>query len=270
MTGESLQENNSSVMDKSPDVQTNVWRQVIQDGPESAIIGSRRELRERSGKKNTLFTCWPDRDGENEWILLEDLVMRRISVVPTPSRETTTRRLHYGARLLLIFGSRKTAYPFRRVRIRESSQFCQSRGDAPFVLSALAGKQRLSAAGDRCNKLLRHSTDADGIPGRTHADLHLPIQQFGEVKKRGDVRSLVDTFRQTQYAIDNMLTKYQMIKFIDFCEVWFLPEIWLWPSLEDKEGQLAPTPRRCSAGCLKYRQCVLEECESDIQYRPIL
>ncbi|GFW57010.1 uncharacterized protein TNCV_3472931 [Trichonephila clavipes] len=23
---------------------------------------------------------------------------------------------------------------------------------------------------------------------------------------------------------DNMLTKYQMIKFIDFCEVWFLPE----------------------------------------------
>ncbi|GFY02340.1 hypothetical protein TNCV_3502221 [Trichonephila clavipes] len=25
-------------------------------------------------------------------------------------------------------------------------------------------------------------------------------------------------------ARDNMLTKYQMIKFIDFCEVWFLPE----------------------------------------------
>ncbi|GFU66359.1 hypothetical protein TNCV_2551081 [Trichonephila clavipes] len=23
---------------------------------------------------------------------------------------------------------------------------------------------------------------------------------------------------------DNMLTKYRMIKFIDFCEVWFLPE----------------------------------------------
>ncbi|GFU35701.1 hypothetical protein TNCV_1203751 [Trichonephila clavipes] len=23
---------------------------------------------------------------------------------------------------------------------------------------------------------------------------------------------------------DNVLTKYQMIKFIDFCEVWFLPE----------------------------------------------
>ncbi|GFU56903.1 hypothetical protein TNCV_2437801 [Trichonephila clavipes] len=23
---------------------------------------------------------------------------------------------------------------------------------------------------------------------------------------------------------DNMLSKYQMIKFIDFCEVWFLPE----------------------------------------------
>ncbi|GFU53671.1 hypothetical protein TNCV_1470751 [Trichonephila clavipes] len=26
------------------------------------------------------------------------------------------------------------------------------------------------------------------------------------------------------YFVDNMLTKYQMIKFIDFCEVWFLPE----------------------------------------------
>ncbi|GFY12341.1 hypothetical protein TNCV_284441 [Trichonephila clavipes] len=33
----------------------------------------------------------------------------------------------------------------------------------------------------------------------------------------------------------------------------------VWPSLEGKEGQLAPTPRRCSASCLKYRQCVLEE-----------
>ncbi|GFV40616.1 hypothetical protein TNCV_3029451 [Trichonephila clavipes] len=26
------------------------------------------------------------------------------------------------------------------------------------------------------------------------------------------------------YFVDNMLTKYQMIKFIDFCEVWFLQE----------------------------------------------
>ncbi|GFU75749.1 hypothetical protein TNCV_1652091 [Trichonephila clavipes] len=43
-------------------------------------------------------------------------------------------------------------------------------------------------------------------------------------------------------------------------------EIWLWPSPEGKEGQLAPTPRRYSAGCLKYRQCVLEKCESDIPY----
>ncbi|GFW21716.1 hypothetical protein TNCV_2529151 [Trichonephila clavipes] len=48
-------------------------------------------------------------------------------------------------------------------------------------------------------------------------------------------------------------------------------EIWLWPSPEGKEGQLcvAPTPRRSSAGRLKYRQCVLEKCESDIQYRRI-
>ncbi|GFV30289.1 uncharacterized protein TNCV_97641 [Trichonephila clavipes] len=48
-----------------------------------------------------------------------------------------------------------------------------------------------------------------------------------------------------------------------------LLKIWLWPNPEGKEGQLAPTPRRCSAGCSKYRQCVLEECESDIQHRPI-
>ncbi|GFY28703.1 hypothetical protein TNCV_3440701 [Trichonephila clavipes] len=46
-------------------------------------------------------------------------------------------------------------------------------------------------------------------------------------------------------------------------------EIWLWTSPGGKEGQLVTTPRRCSAGCLKYQQCVLEECESDIQYRPI-
>ncbi|GFU31753.1 uncharacterized protein TNCV_1176281 [Trichonephila clavipes] len=45
-------------------------------------------------------------------------------------------------------------------------------------------------------------------------------------------------------------------------------EIWLWPSPEGKEGQLAATPQRCSAGCLKYRHCVLEKCERDIQYRP--
>ncbi|GFS70879.1 hypothetical protein TNCV_2719631 [Trichonephila clavipes] len=37
--------------------------------------------------------------------------------------------------------------------------------------------------------------------------------------------------------------------------------IWLWPSPGGKERQLAPTHRRCSAGCLKYRLCVLEECE---------
>ncbi|GFY25842.1 hypothetical protein TNCV_1915921 [Trichonephila clavipes] len=116
-----------------------------------------------------------------------------------------------------------------------------------------------------------------------------------------------------------------MIKFIDVCEVWFLPEsvarvdaivgdhhcsrpssfhklrklicrpgkqfnlvineepldnachrwsciiheIWLWSSPKGKERQLASTPLRCSASCLKYRQYVLEECESDIQYRPI-
>ncbi|GFW73229.1 hypothetical protein TNCV_2798931 [Trichonephila clavipes] len=46
-------------------------------------------------------------------------------------------------------------------------------------------------------------------------------------------------------------------------------EIWLWSSPEGKEGQLAPTFRRCSAGCLKYRQYVVEEYESDIQYHSV-
>ncbi|GFX88339.1 hypothetical protein TNCV_1705601 [Trichonephila clavipes] len=38
---------------------------------------------------------------------------------------------------------------------------------------------------------------------------------------------------------------------------------------EGQEGQLVPAPRRCSAGCFKYHQCVLEKCERDIQYHPI-
>ncbi|GFU01044.1 hypothetical protein TNCV_1816591 [Trichonephila clavipes] len=41
-------------------------------------------------------------------------------------------------------------------------------------------------------------------------------------------------------------------------------ELWLCPSPEGKERQLAPTPRRCSACCLKYQQCVPEERESPI------
>ncbi|GFV90456.1 hypothetical protein TNCV_50311 [Trichonephila clavipes] len=33
-------------------------------------------------------------------------------------------------------------------------------------------------------------------------------------------------------------------------------------------GAWASTPQRCSAGCLVYRQCVLEGCGSEIQYPP--
>ncbi|GFW70889.1 hypothetical protein TNCV_2864841 [Trichonephila clavipes] len=32
----------------------------------------------------------------------------------------------------------------------------------------------------------------------------------------------------------------------------------------------APTPQRCSAGCLVYRQCALEGWGSEIQYNPEL
>ncbi|GFS52198.1 hypothetical protein TNCV_4849511 [Trichonephila clavipes] len=81
-----------------------------------------------------------------------------------------------------------------------------------------------------------------------------------------------------------------MVKFTDYCEVWFQPESvarvaanvgdyrsatrlgidsnTFWMCSLGKEGQLAPATRRCSTGCLKYRKCVLEECESGIQYRP--
>ncbi|GFX79630.1 uncharacterized protein TNCV_826181 [Trichonephila clavipes] len=89
-----------------------------------------------------------------------------------------------------------------------------------------------------------------------------------------------------------------MIKFIDFCEVWFLPDLvariaaivgdprchtprhsfketldvffrYSRPSSVHTLPKLIPTLRRCSTGCLKYRQSLKEECESDIQYRPI-
>ncbi|GFV42958.1 hypothetical protein TNCV_629711 [Trichonephila clavipes] len=36
-------------------------------------------------------------------------------------------------------------------------------------------------------------------------------------------------------------------------------EIWLWASPEGNEGQPPPTPQKCSTGCLKYRQCILQE-----------
>ncbi|GFU37890.1 hypothetical protein TNCV_1063911 [Trichonephila clavipes] len=58
---------------------------------------------------------------------------------------------------------------------------------------------------------------------------------FGEVTDREeDISPLTPdqsekliVFRKKESSPEyrnNMLTKYQMIKFIDFCEVWFLPE----------------------------------------------
>ncbi|GFS34308.1 hypothetical protein TNIN_428551 [Trichonephila inaurata madagascariensis] len=57
---------------------------------------SSSDVRQELTCKERLFMCWPDRDGENEWSLLEHSAMRRISVEPTPSREATTRRFHNG------------------------------------------------------------------------------------------------------------------------------------------------------------------------------
>ncbi|GFU03670.1 hypothetical protein TNCV_199941 [Trichonephila clavipes] len=45
-------------------------------------IGSRRELT----REKRLFTCWLDRDGENEWSLPEDLVIQKNCEAPKPSR----------------------------------------------------------------------------------------------------------------------------------------------------------------------------------------
>ncbi|GFY50323.1 hypothetical protein TNIN_245611 [Trichonephila inaurata madagascariensis] len=51
--------------------------------------------RRKRKEKNTLFPCWPDRDGEDEWSLLEDLVMRK-------GRANTLQRNYYPT-VALIF-----------------------------------------------------------------------------------------------------------------------------------------------------------------------
>ncbi|GFX85438.1 hypothetical protein TNCV_3716121 [Trichonephila clavipes] len=58
-------------------------------------------------------------------------------------------------------------------------------------------------------------------------ELAPPLQTTTQ-HQREDVSAL-DRFNEHRYPTrrvfnDNMLTKYQMIKFIDFWEVWFLPE----------------------------------------------
>ncbi|GFX77590.1 uncharacterized protein TNCV_1752011 [Trichonephila clavipes] len=45
-----------------------------------------------------------------------------------------------------------------------------------------------------------------------------------EMKVDGEGRGKVNNCFVEVGSKNNMLTKYQMIKFIDFCEVWFLPE----------------------------------------------
>ncbi|GFX78085.1 hypothetical protein TNCV_972391 [Trichonephila clavipes] len=67
----------------------------------------------------------------------------------------------------------------------------------------------------------------------------------------------------------NLVVHEEPLECVPRVVAYYPVEIWLWPSPDGKEGQLAPTYRTCNAGCLKYRQCVLEECESVIQYRPV-
>ncbi|GFV29273.1 hypothetical protein TNCV_4603051 [Trichonephila clavipes] len=54
------------------------------------------------------------------------------------------------------------------------------------------------------------------------------VTKVGKMVAKNDV-NLAPSPRFRQVSIEsslphNMLTKYQMIEFIDFCEVWYLPE----------------------------------------------
>ncbi|GFU26093.1 uncharacterized protein TNCV_5105491 [Trichonephila clavipes] len=44
------------------------------------------------------------------------------------------------------------------------------------------------------------------------------------VRREGASSGAIHVTMVQNYVIHSMLTKYRMIKFIDFCEVWFLPE----------------------------------------------
>ncbi|GFY24585.1 uncharacterized protein TNCV_1016311 [Trichonephila clavipes] len=54
----------------------------------------------------------------------------------------------------------------------------------------------------------------------------------------------------------NLLTDEKILDNVCRVVVHYPVEIWLWPSPEGKEGQLAPSPRTCSAGCLKVDQAM--------------
>ncbi|GFX24077.1 transposable element Tcb1 transposase [Trichonephila clavipes] len=60
--------------------------------------------------------------------------------------------------------------------------------------------------------------------GRSRVTLPNEARYLAATTKRNRRSTVLDLSRQLSSATDNMLTKYQMIKFIDFCEVWFLLE----------------------------------------------
>ncbi|GFW17514.1 hypothetical protein TNCV_2650721 [Trichonephila clavipes] len=50
------------------------------------------------------------------------------------------------------------------------------------------------------------------------------LQELSGNESNGGELSCSNLDSYEDIRLNNMLTKYQMIKFIDFCEVWFLPE----------------------------------------------
>ncbi|GFW58467.1 ketoacyl_synth_N domain-containing protein [Trichonephila clavipes] len=75
-----------------------------------------------------------------------------------------------------------------------------------------------------CHEYCTGGFDPDDIVISGIAGRFPECDNVGELKESLYNKKDLVVFRDDRFEKDNMLTKYQMIKFIDFCEVWFLPE----------------------------------------------
>ncbi|GFX97913.1 hypothetical protein TNCV_4905641 [Trichonephila clavipes] len=91
----------------------------------------------------------------------------------------------------------------------------------------------------------------------------LRVQQTNQLPHDAKVDLVLQPAREAIKSSDRRRTFGQSVPHV---VAHYPVKICLWPSAEGKEGQLAPTSRRCSTGSLKGRQCVLEKCQSGIQY----
>ncbi|GFW80364.1 uncharacterized protein TNCV_2944961 [Trichonephila clavipes] len=62
------------------------------------------------------------------------------------------------------------------------------------------------------------------IPSNTDAEIITAVTVNEEMPENDEEVNVEDTVQTSKISQNNMLIKYQMIKFIDFCEVLFLPE----------------------------------------------